>query len=66
MNLYLIKNSEYENKRVVAENMSQALLKYKNYLEKTISCDYSYELIFSKITECKFLDIYEEEDDLIK
>lgn len=58
--IYQIKNSNYDTKKVVAENMFEALEKYKKHLENTISWDYP--LPIDTITDCVCLGDYEEED----
>ena len=41
MKLYRIKNSKYEEKQVAAEDMGEALDKYRKYLREHINSDYS-------------------------
>lgn len=61
MKLYEIKNNDYETKRVVADNMEEALTKYRKHLQEHINPDYSYMAIFNQITSCNYLG--EIEDD---
>lgn len=65
MQLYEIKNEDYETKRVAAEDMSLALSKYQKYLADHISIDYSHMGIFRKIKSCVCLGEYND-DDVIK
>lgn len=65
MKIYEIKNNDYETKRVVAENMEEALTKYRKHLQVHINADYSYMAIFNQITSCHYIGEYEE-DDVIK
>lgn len=65
MKLYLIKNASYDDKKVAADNMEEALHKYRDYLETAISQDYSSEKVFQDVSECKYLGIYQE-DSIIK
>lgn len=60
--IYLIKNSDFEPKKVVAENMEDALSKYRQYLRDHISVDYSYMEVFAHITSCEFIGEYYEDD----
>lgn len=62
MKLYLIKNISYNDKKVAAENMEQALSKYRKYLSDSISVDYSSEEVFKNVIECKCLGEYYDED----
>ena len=59
---YEIKNDQYETKIVVAEDMGEALSKYKKYLETTISVDFPYIPVFKAITSCKMIGTYAEDD----
>ena len=61
--IYQIKNSNYETKKVVADNMFEALQKYEQHLTHTISIDFPIPI--DTITDCVCLGDYEEED-LIK
>ena len=61
MKLYEIKNGDYETKKVAAENMEEALAKYRKYLQEHINYDYSYMAIFNQITSCNYLSEYEED-----
>lgn len=65
MKLYLIKNIQYNDRKVdrkvAAENMEQALSKYRKYLSDS-SIDYSSEEVFENVTECKYLGEYYDED----
>jgi hypothetical protein len=65
MNLYEIKNNDYETKRVAADNMEEALTKYRKHLQEHINPDYSYMTIFEQITSCRCIGEYEE-DNVIK
>lgn len=60
--IYLIKNSDFETKKVVAENMEDALAKYRQYLRDHISVDYSSMEVFVHITSCEFVGEYHEDD----
>ena len=60
--IYSIENSDYESKKVVAENMMDALCKYKAYLHDHINSDYSYMEIFTNITSCTYIGEYKEDD----
>lgn len=60
--IYLIKNSDYETKKVVASNMGEALQKYRKHLEQNINIDYSYEAIYEKVTTCDLVGEYQESD----
>lgn len=62
MKLYLIKNSSYEDRKVIADNMEEALYKYRKYLDTAISFDYSVDNIFGDITECIYMGKYQDED----
>ncbi len=65
MQLYEIKNKDYETKRVAAEDMSLALSKYQNYLRNHINVDYSYVETFRKVTTCICLGDYIQEDVIV-
>ena len=61
--IYDIKNVDVNySKKVIASNMEEALIKYKKYLEKRISADYSYEKIFDDIKSCTFEGFYKEDE----
>lgn len=60
--IYLIKNSDYETKKVVAPNMGEALYKYKRHLDEHISLDYSSEEVYVKVTTCELVGDYQESD----
>ena len=60
--IYLIKNEDYEDKKVIAEDMYDALYKYKEYLRDHISYDYSVIECFGQITSCEYLGDFNEED----
>lgn len=62
MQLYEIKNENYETKRVAATDMMSALAKYENYLRNSINVDYSYTDIFKKVTTCVCLGEYIQDD----
>ena len=66
MKLYLIKNIQYNDRKVAAANMEQALSKYRKYLSDTISVDYSSKEVFKNVTECKYLGEYHADEDIIK
>ena len=65
MKLYEIKNSDYETKKVVAENMEEALVKYRKRLQELINPDYSYMVIFNQITSCNYLCEYQEDNVIV-
>lgn len=60
-----IKNGEYETKKVAAENMEEALVKYRKYLQEHINADYSYMAIFNQIASCQLIGEYQEVDVII-
>ena len=60
--VYLVKNSDYEDKKVVACNMLEALRKYEDYLTTSLSYDYSPRKLMSTITSCECLGEYVYED----
>jgi hypothetical protein len=66
MYIYEIKNSEYETKKVVACDILQALVKYRNYLSEHISGDFSDTAVFHCITSCTYIGKYTEEEEYIK
>ena len=63
-NVYYIEMKECTeyNKKVVADDMLDALRKFKNYISERISADYSYEEVFEKIRSCTYKGVFEEED----
>ncbi len=63
--LYLIKNEDYDDKMVVAEDMEEALSKYKEYIRKDLSYNYSADKIFGTIISCEYIRDYEEADIII-
>lgn len=63
--LYLIKNEDYDDKMVVAEDMGEALSKYREYIRKNLSYNYSVDKIFGTITSCEYIRDYEEADIII-
>jgi hypothetical protein len=65
MNIYEIKNNDYDTKKVVAEDMEDALAKYRKYLYYHISVDYSYMEVFKHITSCEFVREYNEDDMIV-
>lgn len=65
MKIYSVQNSDYEEKKVVAENMLEALRKYDSYLHTALSYDYSPMKILESVTAVQLIGNYEEED-LIK
>ena len=65
MKLYEIKNNDYETKKVAAENMDEALVKYRKYLFDHINSDYSYMAIFNQITSCIYLSEYQGDDVIV-
>ena len=60
--IFLIENADYETKKVVAEDMGDALGKYKKHLHDHLNPDYSYMAIFTSITSCKRIGEYKEDD----
>ena len=66
MKVYQIVNEDYHTKRVLAENMEQALHKYRKYLDTAIYADYSAEDVFTKVKSCEYQGEYVEDYDLIK
>ncbi len=60
MKLYEIKNNDYETKRVVADNMYEALVKYEKHLSNAVSADFPIPI--DTITDCVCLGDYEDED----
>lgn len=52
MKIFYIKNSDYDNKRILADNMNSAMCKYKKYVEGSLSADYSVEAIMNSVTSC--------------
>lgn len=65
MKLYEIKNDDYETKKVVAENMEEALVKYRKHLQERINPDYSYMTIFDRITSCNYISEYQEDNVIV-
>lgn len=62
MKLYEIKNEDYETKRVAADDMGEAMDKYRRYLHDHINIDYSDYEIFKKIKSCTCLGEYQNDD----
>ena len=60
MKLYQIKNSHYTEKQVVAEDMGEALDKYRKYLNEHINIDYSDYEVYKCITSCTYIGEYED------
>lgn len=60
--IYLIENTDYESKKVVAEDMGDALGKYKWHLHDHLNPDYSYMAIFTNIISCTRIGEYKEDD----
>lgn len=52
MKIFYIENSDYDNKRILANNMDSAMCKYKKYVEGSLSADYSVEAIMNSVTSC--------------
>lgn len=52
MKIFYIKNSDYDNKRILANNMDSAMCKYKKFVEGSLSADYSVEAIMNSVTSC--------------
>jgi hypothetical protein len=65
MKLYEIKNGDYETKKVAAENMEEALVKYRKHLQEHINPDYSYMAIFDQITSCNYISEYQEDNIIV-
>jgi hypothetical protein len=65
MKLYRIKNKNYEEKQVAAEDMGEALEKYRNYLRDHISIDYSDYEVCQNITSCTYVSEYQEDDVIV-
>lgn len=65
MQLYEIKNEDYETKRVAANDMREALAKYEKYLESHFNGDYSYIETFRKVTTCVCLGEYIQSDVIV-
>ncbi len=63
--LYLIKCEDYDDKMVVAEDMEEALNKYREYIRKNLPFNCSVTYIFKKITSCEYIRDYEETDIII-
>ena len=61
MKLYRIKNSHYDEKQVAAEDMGEALDKYRKYLREHINIDYSDYEVYQGITSCTYVSEYEED-----
>ena len=52
MKIFYINNSDYDNKRILANNMDSAMCKYKKFVEGSLSADYSVEAIMNSVTSC--------------
>ena len=52
MKIFYIKNSDYDSKRILANNMDSAMCKYKKFVEGSLSADYSVEAIMNSVTSC--------------
>jgi hypothetical protein len=65
MQLYEIKNEDYETKRVAATDMREALAKYETYLSDTFNADYSYIETFRKVTTCTHIGEYVQDDVIV-
>jgi len=65
MKLYRIKNRNYEEKLVAAEDMGKALEKYRQYLRDHISIDYSDYEVYQNITSCTYVSEYHEENVIV-
>ena len=63
--LYLIKNEDYDDKMVVAKHMTEALIKYWEYIRNNLSYNYSADKIFGTITSCEYIRDYEEANIII-
>ena len=59
--IYLIKNIDYEDKKVVAKDMKEALQKYENYIYKSTGYDFSPMQTIGTITSCEYIGPFEEE-----
>ena len=62
MKLYRIKNNNYEEKQIAAEDMGEALDKYRKYLRDHIGIDYSDYDVYQNITSCTYVSEYEDPD----
>ena len=60
MKLYRIKNNNYEEKQIAAEDMGEALDKYRKYLRDHINIDYSDYEVYQSITSCTYVSEYVE------
>jgi len=66
-NVYYIemKSCTEYNKKVVADDMLDALRKFKSYLSERISADYSYEEVFQAIRSCTFEGTFDDDEYLM-
>lgn len=65
MKIYKIKNSQYETKHALGENMGEALYRYHKYLQEHINADYSPEEVYRSVTSCTYVGEYVETEDII-
>ena len=65
MQLYEIKNEDYETKRVAANDMREALTKYANYLSNHFNADYSYIETLRTVTSCVCVGEYKQDDVIV-
>jgi hypothetical protein len=60
MKIYEIKNSQYETKQALGEDMGEALYRYHKYLQEHINIDYSPEEVYRSVTSCTYVGEYVE------
>ena len=66
MKIFCIKNSEYDDKRILANNMDSAMCKYKKYVEESLSADYSVEAIMNSVTSCVCEGEFDAREELVE
>lgn len=60
MKLYRITNNSYEEKQVAANDMGEALDKYRKYLRDHLNIEYSDYEVYQCITSCTYVSEYVE------
>ena len=66
MKVFYIENSDYDDKRILADNMDSAMRKYKRYVEGSLSADYSVEAIMNSVISCVCEGDFDAREELVE
>ena len=57
--IYVIENAKFDTKKIVAENMEEALSKYREFVYSVTKCNTDTDEIMDNIDACEYFDDFD-------